>query len=162
MRTRLMGAVIVLALAALVLGDLGPNTTGTNLWGGSSAQAQDQAQPTKVPVLVLWRGSVDDENLLGEPSAVIGAQQELSDLWHNWKLAGEIPQVDFHEVLVVVQTTRGGRLNLQVRHTNGALDLLALATRDLRPGFRYVIGVIPRVGLKTIGDQELPAVPEGK
>ena len=162
MRTRLMGGVIGLALAALVLGDLGPNTTGTSLWGGSSAQAQDQAQPTKVPVLVLWRGSVDDENLLGEPPAVIGTQQELSDLWHNWKLAGEIPQIDFHEVLVVVQTTRGGRLNLQVRHTNGALDLLALATRDLRPGFRYVIGVIPRAGLKTIGDQELPAVPEGK
>ena len=113
-------------------------------------------------MLVLWRGSVDDENLLGEPPAVIGTQQELSDLWHNWKLAGEIPQVDFHEVLVVVQTTRGGRLNLQVRHTNGALDLLALATRDLRPGFRYVIGVIPRAGLKTIGDKELPAVPEGK
>ena len=162
MRTRLMGGVIGLALAALVLGDLGLKTTGTSLWGGSSAQAQDEAQPTKVPVLVLWRGSVDDENLLGEPPAVIGTQQELSDLWHNWKLAGEIPQIDFHEVLVVVQTTRGGRLNLQVRHTNGALDLLALATRDLRPGFRYVIGVIPRAGLKTIGDQELPAVPEGK
>jgi hypothetical protein len=157
-----MGGVIGLALAALVWGNLGSNATGITLWGGARAVAQDEAQPTKVPVLVLWRGSVDDENLLGEPPVVIGTQQELSDLWHNWKLAGEIPQVDFREVLVVVQTTRGGRLNLQVRHTNGALDLLALATRDLRPGFRYVIGVIPRAGLKTIGDKELPAVPEGK
>lgn len=162
MRIRMMGGVMGLVLAALVWGAFAPTTGGGGFGPGSLAQAQDEAQPTKVPVLVLWRGSVDDENLLGEPPAVIGAQQELSDLWNNWKLAGEIPQIDFQEVLVVVQTTRGGRLNLQVRHTNGALDLLALATRDLRPGFRYVIGVIPRAGLKTIGDQDLPAVPEGK
>lgn len=162
MRTRWLGGVIGLGLVALVLGEFGSPTGLVAVGGGRAVHAQDEAQPTKVPVLVLWRGSVDDENLLGEPPAVIGTQQELSDLWHNWKLAGEIPQVDFHEVLVVVQTTRGGRLNLQVRHTNGALDLLALATRDLRPGFRYVIGVIPRAGLKTIGDKELSAVPEGK
>jgi len=162
MRVRMMGSVMGLALAALVLSRFAPISGGGGFGPGSLAQAQDEPQPTKVPVLVLWRGSVDDENLLGEPPAVIGAQQALSDLWHNWKLAGEIPQVDFHEALVVVQTTRGGRLNLQVRHTNGALDLLALATRDLRPGFRYVIGVIPRAGLKTIGDQELPAVPDEK
>ena len=162
MRTRLLTGLIALSLAAFFLGGFGPQSGNTPSLTGSTLQAQDDPLPTKVPVLVLWRGSVDDENLLGEPPVVIGTQQQLSDLWHNWKLAGEIPQVDFHEVLVVVQTTRGGRLNLQVRHTNGALDLLALATRDLRPGFRYVIGVIPRAGLKTIGDQNLPAVPEGK
>lgn len=162
MRTRWLGGVIGLGLVALVLGEFESPTGLVAVGGGRAVHAQDEAQPTKVPVLVQWRGSVDDENLLGEPPAVLGTQQELSDLWHNWKLAGEIPQVDFHECLVVVQTTRGGRLNLQVRHTNGALDLLALATRDLRPGFRYVIGVIPRAGLKTIGDKELPAVPEGK
>ena len=162
MRTRLLGGLIGLGLAAFFVGSFGPATGPSTGFTGSTLQAQDDPMPTKVPVLVLWRGSVDDENLLGEPPAVIGTQQELSDLWHNWKLAGEIPQIDFQEVLVVVQTTRGGRLNLQVRHTNGALDLLALATRDLRPGFRYVIGVIPRAGLKTIGDKDLPAVPEGK
>jgi len=162
MRTRLLGGLIGLGLAAFFVGGFGPATVPSTGFTGSTLQAQDDPMPTKVPVLVLWRGSVDDENLLGEPPAVIGTQQELSDLWHNWKLAGEIPQIDFQEVLVVVQTTRGGRLNLQVRHTNGALDLLALATRDLRPGFRYVIGVIPRAGLKTIGDKDLPAVPEGK
>jgi len=162
MRTRLLGGLIGLGLAAFFVGGFGPATGPSTGFTGSTLQAQDDPMPTKVPVLVLWRGSVDDENLLGEPPAVIGTQQELSDLWHNWKLAGEIPQIDFQEVLVVVQTTRGGRLNLQVRHTNGALDLLALATRDLRPGFRYVIGVIPRAGLKTIGDKDLPAVSEGK
>jgi hypothetical protein len=36
------------------------------------------------------------------------------------------------------------------------LKVLALATRDLRPGFRYQILVVPREGVKTVNGKLLP------
>jgi hypothetical protein len=29
-------------------------------------------------------------------------------------------------------------------------------TKDLRPGFRYVLGVVPREGVKTVNGKDLP------
>jgi hypothetical protein len=37
----------------------------------------------------------------------------------------------------------------------GDLQALAIATRDLRPGFRYAVLVVPREGVKTINGKEL-------
>ena len=39
---------------------------------------------------------------------------------------------------------------------NGNLDVLGLGTRDLRPGFRYVLGVVSKNGVKTINKKALP------
>jgi hypothetical protein len=38
----------------------------------------------------------------------------------------------------------------------GDLKALGLATRDLRPGFRYALISVPREGVKTVNGKELP------
>ena len=43
---------------------------------------------------------------------------------------------------------------------NGNLEVLGLATRDLQPGFRYVIAILSRKGVKTINGKELTALTE--
>ncbi len=61
--------------------------------------------------------------------------QSLENLWKVWKVPG--PGVDFSRELVVVQTTRGSRLRLTAaRGDHGDPEVLGLASRDLRPGFR--------------------------
>ena len=55
MRTRLLGGLIGLGLAAFFVGGFGPATVPSTGFTGSTLQAQDDPMPTKVPVLVLWR-----------------------------------------------------------------------------------------------------------
>jgi putative lipoprotein len=104
-----------------------------------------------------WNGSVADEKLLDKPVTVVATAEAWQELWKWWKLEGETPAVDFAKNLVVVQTTRGSRLNLTVKlDDKGDLKVFALATRDLRPGFRYSLGVVSREGVKTVNGVELP------
>ena len=39
---------------------------------------------------------------------------------------------------------------------NGDLTVLGLGTRDIGPGFRYVLGVVSRKGVKTVNKKEVP------
>ena len=56
----------------------------------------------------------------------------------------------------MIQTTVGSRLNLILQLTEaGDLKVLGLATRDLRPGFRYAMATVPREGVKTVNGQAL-------
>jgi hypothetical protein len=65
--------------------------------------------------------------------------------------------VDFRKELVLVQTTRGSRLQVIARReAGGNLRAGGIATRDLRPGFRYVIQVVPREGVRTVNGRPLP------
>ena len=94
---------------------------------------------------------------------VITNTEAWQALWKGWKLEGESPKVDFEKELVVVQTTVGGLLNLIVKLDDGGdLKVLGLATRDLRPGFRYVLATVPRAGVKTVNGLELPKEAEKK
>ena len=38
----------------------------------------------------------------------------------------------------------------------GNLDVLGFGTRDIRPGFRYVLGIVSREGVKTVNKKDLP------
>jgi len=64
---------------------------------------------------------------------------------------------DFSKELLAVATTRGSKLNLTAKTDDkGDLKVLALSTRDLRPGFRYAIKSVSRDGVKTVNGKELP------
>jgi len=64
--------------------------------------------------------------------------------------------VDFSKQLVVLISTRGSRLRFGATlDGNGNLQVWGMATRDLRPGFRYVIAVVSREGVKTVNGKEL-------
>ncbi|RPI73816.1 MAG: hypothetical protein EHM42_15970 [Planctomycetaceae bacterium] len=122
--------------------------------------SQEPRGPGTTPLLVTWRGSIADEKILGSPPVVIGNPDEWKKLWEGWKLPGEVPEVDFGRCLVLVQTTRGGRLRMSAKLDDGGdLTIAAVSTRDLRAGFRYAIGVVQRKGIKTVAGAEPPGLP---
>jgi len=119
----------------------------------SIAHAADQPKPT-----VDLSGSVDDEKLEKESpaSGVIVSQKGWEKLAAAWGIK-DAPKVDFSKELLAVATTRGSKLNLTAKTDDkGDLKVLALSTRDLRPGFRYAIKSVSRDGVKTVNGKELP------
>ena len=118
-----------------------------------------QAGPAKgkpVKILQQWSGSVEDLSLQKAAPEVIVSAPELEKLWQAWKVSGPAPQVDFAQELVVVATTRGSILRLApVLDDKGNLEVRGLSTMDLRPGFRYVIAVVSREGVKSVNGKEL-------
>jgi len=112
-------------------------------------------QETVTPVRE-WSGSIEDLSLLKAVPEFILSAREFENLWVDWKLHGSPPEVDFSTDLVAVQTTQGSRLRLSAAlDDRGNLTVLGLATRDLYPGFRYVLAVLSRKGVKTINGKEL-------
>lgn len=119
----------------------------------------DGASTGRQPVTPVkeWSGSIDDTTIVSASPEVIVSAKEFEALWLAWKLPGEVPDVDFSSYLVAVQTTPGSRLRLSaVLEDNGNLMVLGMATRDFHPGFRYVLAVLSRTGIKTVNGKELP------
>lgn len=105
-----------------------------------------------------WKGSVEDRELLGKPPTVIATAAAWKAQWEAWKLADELPKVDFSKQLVVVQTTVGSQIRPILKlDDQGDLKVLGLATKDLRPGFRYVLVTVARDGVKSVNGLELPS-----
>jgi len=103
-----------------------------------------------------WSGSIDDPTIVSAAPEVIFSAKEFEALWLAWKLPSPVPEVEFSLNLVAVQTTEGSRLRLSAMlEGNGNLMVLGLATRDLHPGFRYVLAVLSRTGVKTVNGKEL-------
>ena len=115
------------------------------------------AQPKAVKLTNEWKGSVEDANLQKGAPECITTQEGLEKLWKAWKLADKPPKVDFSKEIVIIGTTSGSRLNLSARlDEKGNLEILGIATSDFGPGFRYVIGTVPREGVKTVNKKDLP------
>jgi hypothetical protein len=111
-----------------------------------------EVKPTK-----QWTGSVEDEKLQKEAPTVIASAKTFEKVWKAWKPADKVPEVDFAKELVLVATTRGSRLSIRLLlEDSGNLKVGAIATRDLRPGFRYEMVVVPREGIKTVDGKEIP------
>jgi hypothetical protein len=103
-----------------------------------------------------WSGSVADLSLGKAVPEVILTEKDLDNLWKVWKIQDPLPKVDFSQNLIVVQTTQGSRLRLAATLDEmGDLEVLGLATLDIRPGFRYVIAILSSKGVKTINGKEL-------
>jgi hypothetical protein len=103
-----------------------------------------------------WSGSVNDLSLLKAAPEFIISAKELEKLWHAWQVQEPLPKVDFSKNLIVVATTRGSVLRLAAAlDEKGNLQVGGVATMDLRPGFRYVIAVVSREGVKTVNGKDL-------
>lgn len=114
------------------------------------------AQKKKVPIAKTWSGSVDDEKAI-KPEVVTSAKQ-LEIVWKAWGVKDEMPKIDFKTDMVVAVYSEGSKLNIAGASLddNGNLTVLGFGTRDLRPGFRYVLGVVSRDGVKTVNKKPLP------
>jgi hypothetical protein len=117
--------------------------------------AQDTKGETKATVDLF--GSLDDETLMNEspPSSVIASTKAWEKLAKAWGIQNPA-RVDFDKEILVLATTRGSRLNLSTRlDDQGDLKIVAISTRDLRPGFRYAIKSVSKEGVKTVNGQPL-------
>jgi hypothetical protein len=115
------------------------------------------AEKKKVTIVKEWKGSVDDEAKQKDAPAVIANAKALEKLWKSWKIEGKTPKVDFEKQMVLVTTSRGSKLNLSANlDDKGNLEVLGFGTRDLRPGFRFVLGTVSKDKVKTVNGKALP------
>ena len=137
-RMKVLGVLVPLVILAVVVSD---------------ARAEKKA----VKLEKEWKGSVDDEALAKDAPAVIVEATALETLWNAWKIQGKVPAVDFKKELIIITTTSGSKLRLSASFDDkGNLEVLGMATRDLRPRFRYVIATVSRTGVKTVNGNKLP------
>jgi hypothetical protein len=112
----------------------------------------------KVTVTKTWKGSVANDALQQTAPAAITSAKKLEEIWKAWQVAGEVPKVDFTKEIVVGVYSSGSGLNLAGANLddNGNLEVLGFGTRDIRPGFRFVLGTVSKDGVKTVNGKELP------
>jgi spermidine/putrescine-binding protein len=114
------------------------------------------AQKKKLEISQKWSGSVDDDKA-AKPECIATAKG-LEAVWKAWKAPGEVPTVDFTKNIVVAVYSSGSKLDFSSATLDdaGNLEVVGLGTRDLRPGFRYVLAVISKEGVKTVNKKALP------
>ncbi|QJW99460.1 hypothetical protein [Frigoriglobus tundricola] len=115
-------------------------------------------EPKKEKATVDLFASVEDETLKKEApeSDVIVSAKAWEKLAKAWGIK-DPAKVDFAKEILVVQTTVGSRLTVTTKlDDTGDLKVLGIATRDLRPGFRYAIKSVSKEGVKTVNGKELP------
>ena len=102
-------------------------------------------------------GSIDDAELMKKapPQNVVVSEKGWEALAKAWNLK-DPPKVDFTKEVLVVETTQGGKLTMNPVTQAGDLKVVAISTRDLRPGFRYAIKSFSKDGVKTVNGKELP------
>ena len=122
----------------------------------STANAQDRKP---LETLKEWRGDNPHEGLAKDSPKFITNAKDLEKLWKAWDIKEKLPEIDFSKEILLVETTRGSRLNLKATlDEKGDLQSLGLATRDLRPGFRYVMITVNKAGIKTIAGKAITPV----
>lgn len=98
-----------------------------------------------------WSGSVEEERLAMISPLVITQMESFEILWKAWKGSEAVPEIDFSKSIVIAETTRGSRLNLRFQLSeDGNLKVAGLATRDLRPGFRYVLAELSAPAIRSV------------
>lgn len=113
-------------------------------------------QKKKLEIAMKWSGSVEDDKLM-KPECITSAKG-LEAVWKAWNIKGDVPKVDFTKNIVVAVYSVGSNLNMAGANLDekGNLDVIGFGTRDIRPGFRYVLGVVSKDGVKTVNSKELP------
>ena len=122
----------------------------------SAMPSEAMAQKKKVEITKKWNGSVENDKAI-QPEVITSAKG-LEAAWKAWKAAGDVPKVDFDKNIIVAAYSVGSRLTItgaQLDDT-GNLQVLAISSADFGTGFRYVIGVVSKEGVKTVNKKELP------
>jgi len=91
------------------------------------------------------------------PDELIKEQEAYQAAWRKLGLKESPGEVDFTQEALFLATTRGSRINLRLRDEGeGKLRVMAMATRDIRPGLRYVFGVFSKKDWKQINETLFP------
>jgi hypothetical protein len=115
------------------------------------------AKPQVVKHEQSWSGSAKDEAAAKTMPKVATDKAKLAEIWKACERTDAVPEIDFSKSVVVVSTSVGSRINVGGgRLKNGELTVLGMGTMDILPGFRYVIAVFPREGVKSVNGEKLP------
>ena len=129
---------------------------GIAFFGVAISMAEEPARPDPQP-LREFRGTTTDEVVDSIPEELIQDQGTYERVWEKLGLKECPGKVDFKQEVLFLATTRGSRVNLRLRDDGeGRLQIMAMATRDIRPGLRYVFGVFWRKDWKHINETPLP------
>lgn len=102
-----------------------------------------------------WKGSMSEGVTRNPFGDCITDPETFAKLWKAWKVEGDLPKVDFTRNLVVTATSAGSVLNLKLSlDDKGGLTVSSMASRDFRPGFRFILAVVPNDGVKTVNGKE--------
>ena len=63
------------------------------------------AEKQKVAIIQSWKDSVEDESA-SQPVAIT-TDKALAAIWKEWKVAGEVPKIDFTKEIIVTTFTSG-------------------------------------------------------
>jgi len=116
-------------------------------------------EPGKVDVQPLreLRGTTTEEVAGPMPDEVITDPATFAKAWKKLGLKESPGEVNFAHEALFLATTRGSRISLRLKDEGkGKLRVLAMATRDIRPGFRYVFGVFSKKDWQQINETPLP------
>ena len=115
------------------------------------------AEPTPLKPDPIWQGAAKNDSIEQSIPKVVSSKAKFAELWKNCERTDDVPNVDFTKNLVFVVTSRGSHISLRqpVLTEDGDLKVLAIETRDFRPGFRYVLAVFSRSGVKSVNGAEL-------
>ena len=129
---------------------------GLCLW--SLAAAGGDGDNKKVLITMKWKGSVEDRELRKDAPECITSYKGLDKVWKAWKIKGQAPKLDFSEIMVIAVYSSGSQLSFidPTLDEKGNLQVAGFGTRDLRPGFRFVLGVVSKAGVATVNGKKLP------
>lgn len=116
-------------------------------------------EPGKLDVQPLreFHGTTTEEVTGPIPDELIKDQEAYQVAWEKLGLKESPGEVNFAHEALFLATTRGSRISLRLRDEGeGKLRVLAMATRDIRPGFRYVFGVFSKKDWQQINETPLP------
>lgn len=123
----------------------------------STMQAKDIAADVRITPIATFSGSVTDEAMQENIPSLITDNIVLRDIWKKWAIKKDMPKVDFAKEILVISNTPGSILQQELWLTaNGNLKVATTATKDLQPGFRFIISHIKLNGITSIDGKELP------
>ena len=129
---------------------------GIAFFGVAISMAAEPARPDPQP-LREFRGTTTDEVVGPIPEELIQDQVNYERVWEKLGLKENPGKVDFAQEVLFLATTRGSRINLRLRDEGeGRLRVMAISTRDIRPGLRYIFGVFLKKDWRQINEALLP------
>lgn len=129
---------------------------GLGIAGAAISVAED-AVPHEPKPLREFRGQTPEDVTGPVPDQVILTPEAYEAAWKMLGLQKSPGLVDFSEETVFLATTRGSRMGFRLRDEGGhSLQVSAMATRDLRPGLRYLFGVFSKKDWREINQARIP------
>jgi hypothetical protein len=108
------------------------------------------------PIKVI-KGSIAEVALQKNCPEFIADAVSMNELWQSWKIKGKVPEIDFSKQIVLVSTTVGSVMNLTVTlDEKGDMKTIGMSSMDFGEGFRYLMQIVSREGVKTVNGKTLP------